>query len=145
MGYGGAVDNFYDCRVGLLEFVACELDLGRVYLDEGVAGCFLKIICMHGGLHLEMRVLVSLFSGLRRREPGTKVAFNYRPVLFSCSVIKMYNLSNSLYHPIRQARLPSGGRKGREKEVILMIIQKIILYFIAKNIFIVIYQQVCQI
>jgi hypothetical protein len=76
LGYGSAVDDFYDCRVGLLELVACELDLGRVDLDEGVASRFLKIICMHGRLHLEIRVLASLFSGLRRRDPGMKVAFS---------------------------------------------------------------------
>lgn len=96
MGNGCAIDYFYDSGIGLFQLVSCELDLGGVDLDEGVSGCFLKIICVLGGIHLEMSVLDILLSVLRRREPGTKVAFSSRPVLESCSVMQMYNLSNFL-------------------------------------------------
>lgn len=96
LGNGCAIDYFYDSGIGLFQLVSCELDLGGVDLDEGVSGCFLKIICVLGGIHLEMSVLDILLSVLRRREPGTKVAFSSRPVLESCSVMQMYNLSNFL-------------------------------------------------
>jgi hypothetical protein len=36
---------------------------------------------------LEARLLASLFSVLRRREPGRKVALRSRPVLPNCSAI----------------------------------------------------------
>ena len=38
-------------------------------------------------VHFEASVLNAFASPLRRREPGTKLAFNYRPVLFICYVI----------------------------------------------------------
>ena len=83
-----SIDYFYDRSIRFLELVPCELDLRGVDLDESITCRFLKIIFIYFGIHFERSVLDNLLSVLRRRDPGTKVAFNSRPVLPSCSVIR---------------------------------------------------------
>ena len=81
------VDDANASSVDLVEFIACEFYLRRIDDYEGVAGGLFKFVCFEGAIHLEARLLASLFSVLRRREAGRKVALSSRPVLPNCSAI----------------------------------------------------------
>lgn len=84
---GGLVDDLHCQRVGLIEFIACKFDFRGIDADEGVAGCFLKVIYISEGVHLLLRVVASLFSFLRMMELGRKVLLSSLPRLSSCSAM----------------------------------------------------------
>ena len=86
--YGSSIYYFYNCCVRLFKLISCKFDLRRVNLNKSISHRFLKIIYIHDSLHLEDKLFINLFSVFLKREPGTKVAFNSLPVLFSWSAIQ---------------------------------------------------------
>lgn len=80
--------DYANCScVTFVELVALKLDFRRVDCDEGVAGGFLKLIWVGGDLHFDVRLVASLFSFLRSKVEGRKVALRVLPGLTISSVM----------------------------------------------------------
>jgi hypothetical protein len=87
------INNFNSGSIWFLKLIPCEFNFCRLNLDKCISCSFLKFIYVLLHIRLDVKLLSNLFSVLRKRVAGRKVAFNYRPVLLNWSVIQMYNLT----------------------------------------------------
>jgi hypothetical protein len=71
--------------IALVQLIACKLDFRWFDRDEGVPGCFLKLVCVKLCVHLLVRLWLRRVSLLRTRVVGRKVLLRSRPILASCS------------------------------------------------------------
>ena len=80
--------DYFDCGcVRFIQLVTCVFDLWWVDWDEGVSGCFLKLVCIDWEVHLLLRVLLALLSVFLSRACGRKVVLRSFPKVLTGSVI----------------------------------------------------------